>query len=98
MLQALALLIINLTITIAITTDPATSSLTRWIVKLWNIAMLIAVLGYWGNLNGLESHTITDIVNAQQVGSDVKKTLADLPKIEQNKFIKQKLDEYKNKQ
>jgi hypothetical protein len=97
MLQALALLIINLTVTIAITTDPSTSSFTRWIVKLWNVAILIAVVAYWGNLNGLESHTITDIVNAQQVGNDVKKTLADLPKIEKNKFIKQKLEEYKNK-
>lgn len=97
MLQALALLIINLTLTIAITTDPSTSSLTRGIVKLWNIAILIAVVAYWGNLNGLESHTITDIVHAEQVGNDVKKKLADLPKIEQNKFIKQKLEEYKNK-
>ena len=93
MLQALALLIINLTLTIAITTDPSTSSLTRGIVKLWNFAILIAVVMYWGDLNGLESHTISDAVQAQQVGSEVKKTLADLPKIEQNKFIKQKLEE-----
>lgn len=97
MLQALALLIINLTITIAITTDPATSSLTRGVIKLWNVALLLSVVAYWGNLNGLESHTITDIVHAQQVGADVKKTLAELPKIEQKKFIKQKLEEYKNK-
>ena len=97
MLQALALLIINLTITIAITTDPTVSSFTRLIVKLWNVAILIAVVAYWGNLNGLESHTITDIVHAQHVGDDVKKRLADLSKIEQNKFIKQKLQEYKNK-
>ncbi len=97
MLQALALLIINLTLTIAITTDPSTSSLTRGIVKLWNFAILIAVVMYWGDLNGLESHTISDAVQAQQVGSEVKKTLADLPKIEQNKFIKQKLEEYKHK-
>ncbi|MFI3184636.1 MAG: hypothetical protein QX198_01495 [Methylococcaceae bacterium] len=97
MLQALALLIINLTLTIAITTDPSTASLTRGIVKLWNVAILIAVVAYWGNLNGLESHTISDIVHAEQVGNDVKKTLADLPKIEQNKFIKQKLEEFKSK-
>ena len=55
------------------------------------------VQSYWGDLNGLESHTITDIVHAQQVGSYVKKTLANLPEIEQIKLIKQKLEEYKNK-
>ena len=97
MLQALALLLINLTITIAITSDPATSSLTRNIVKLWNFTVLVFILVFWGSLNGVDSHYISDIVHAEKMRDDVKKTIADLPKIEQqNKLLKKKLEELRN--
>lgn len=97
MLQALALLLINLTITIAITSDPAASSLTRNIVKLWNFTVLVFILVFWGSLNGVDSHYISDVVQAEKMRDDVKKTIADLPKIEQqNKFLKKKLEELRS--
>lgn len=98
MLQALALLLINLTITIAITSDPAISSFTRSIVKLWNIIALIIIIAFWGNLESIESHYLSDIIQTEKIRDDLKKTLADLPKIEQqNKLLKKKLEDLKGR-
>ncbi|WP_340124458.1 hypothetical protein [Methylobacter svalbardensis] len=97
MLQALALLLINLTITIAITSDPATSSLTRGIVKLWNFVVLAIIIAFWGNLKGIESHYLSDIVHTEKVRDDFRKAITELPNIEQqNKLIKKKLDELRD--